>query len=66
MDCSVYEEWYSKSIDLNSDELLIQGIISLLTQYETIYHFDFTETKKVLKELTPKEVNQMMEKIKKL
>ena len=65
MNCSVYEEWYSQSIDLNSDELLIQGIILLLTQYETIYHYDFKETKKILKELTQKEVTQIMEKIKK-
>lgn len=60
-DTMVYDDWRLKCQNMNGSLEWKQAIVNLLEEYEWKFHFCFEETKKILNEITPNELNEMID-----
>lgn len=57
MNQEVYCEWKKRSENLISVQEILFGVVDLLSFYENKYNFDFTDTKKILFEISEAQFN---------
>ena len=64
MDHAVYDEWYKKSNYIETTGDLKIAAIEFLESYERRYHFNFGETKNILRELSDEKINDIISMVK--